>query len=119
MSDLADDSLPEWTEEERALLRSADGDRPPPRSLPTTLAALGVGSAIVSGTATAEAAGVAAAGVKWGGLAALSKSVAVVALGGVVVASGVVLLKRSDADKEPAAATVPAAPKSAPRPQVA
>jgi hypothetical protein len=109
MSEHPDDALPEWTEDELALLRSADRDQPPSRSLPATLAAVGVGSAILSsaagahGAALSGAAGAAAASAKWGGIAAVSKWVAVAALGGAVIAGGVVLSKRSDAVSRPSA----------------
>jgi hypothetical protein len=119
MNDQSDDSLPEWTQEELALLRSADRDRPTSRSLPAALAALGVGSAIASSAAGAQSAAAATAGfataaAKWSGVVAISKWVAVVAIGGAVVASGVVYLQPSAAVKKPATA-----PKSVAAPQVA
>jgi len=122
MSDRSDDSMPEWTEEELGLLRSADRDRPPSRSLPAAIAAVSVGSAIVSGTAAAHGvaaagAGIGAATAKWGGIAVISKWLAVVALGGTVVASGVVLSKRSEVVSKPAApAAREAAPSARPAP---
>lgn len=93
MTDPSFDSLPEWTEDELLVLRSADDDRPPTRSLPATLAAVGVGSALASGAAAAKGASVATA--KWGSVVAISKWVGIVALGGAAVTGGMVLVEHS------------------------
>ena len=94
MSDVSDDSLPEWTDEELAVLRTADDDSPPTRSLAATLAAVGVGGAVATGAAAAKGASVAAT-AKWTSAAFISKWVGVVALGGAVVTGGVVLVRRA------------------------
>ncbi len=99
MTDLSEDGLPEWTGEELALLRSADDDRPPGRSLPATLTAAGVGGALASGAAAAKgasvAAGVGSATAKWTTFLAASKWVGVVMLGGTLVTGTVVLSRRA------------------------
>ena len=86
---------PDWTEEELLLLRSAADNRPPSRSLAVTLAAVGAGAA-ASAAATAASASPAAAGAgagasvaKWGSGLAIAKWMSVVALGGVLTASGI------------------------------
>lgn len=56
MTDHEDDMLPHWTSEELALLRSAETDAPSVRSLPATLAAVGVGGAIAASSAGVQAA---------------------------------------------------------------
>jgi hypothetical protein len=99
MTDQSDDSLPPWTEEELAVLRSADQDRPGARSLAATLGAVGAGSAIASTVTTAKGAAVlgnvASASAKWGVAATIAKWAGIVALGSGVVTGGVVLIRRS------------------------
>jgi hypothetical protein len=111
MSDASYDSLPEWTEEELAVLRSADDDRPPTRSLPATLAAVGVGGALASGAAAAKGASVAASvgsamtTAKWGTFVVIAKWAGALALSGAVVTGGVVLLKHSKGGNSAATAS--------------
>lgn len=105
MNDPRGDALPEWTQDELTLLRSADDDRPNARSLPATLAAVGVGSAIAAGAATAQAVGVgtsALTATKWGGAVAISKWITVAAVGAGVIAGAGMLTTREA--KRPATA---------------
>jgi alpha-beta hydrolase superfamily lysophospholipase len=118
MSDVSDDSLPEWTDEERALLRTADDDRPPGRSLPATLAAVSAGGAVTSAAAAAKGASMAAAakGASAAGatgalgtakattLVAITKWVGVAMVGGAVVSGGVAFVRHAERAKETAAA---------------
>ncbi len=107
MIDSSDESLPEWTDEELAVLRSAKDDAPGARSLPSTLAAVGVSGALASGAAAAKGAaglgpiGSATSTVKWGSAIVLSKWVGAVVLGTAVVAGGVAVSRR--AGQKPAA----------------
>ncbi|HVU04505.1 MAG TPA: hypothetical protein VHE30_22260 [Polyangiaceae bacterium] len=90
MTDLDDESLPEWTDEELAVLRSADGDAPGARSLAATLAAVGTGTAVASGAAAAKAgAGTGTvASAKWGSGAVLVKWLGGLLVAGAAVAGG-------------------------------
>ncbi len=135
MIDVPDDSLPDWTDEELAVLRSADDDKPPVRSLSATLAAACAGGAVASGAAAAKGASIAASmgssitTAKWTSVVAISKWIGVVALSGAVAAGSVVLVQRTEqdhrAEARSKAAQVPARlngpPKSAliaaPRPE--
>jgi hypothetical protein len=111
MTDVSDEILPEWTDEELAVLRSADDDAPPSRSLPATLAAVGVGGALASGAAAAKGASLAAttspgmAAAKWTGFVAATKLVGVVALSSAVVGGGFVLVQRAEKARATADAT--------------
>jgi hypothetical protein len=102
MSDFPHEGLPEWSDEELALWKSARDDRPPGRSLAATLQAVGVGGAITT-AATGAGAGVAAkAGIgitlfKWGAVVGLASAVAV---------GGGLMSRRSQAPANP---PVPAA----------
>jgi hypothetical protein len=108
MTDVSDETLPEWTDEELAVLRSADDDKPPSRSLSATLAAVGVGGALASGAAAAKGASIAAttgsgmAAAKWTSFIAATKWISVVALSGAVVGGGVVLVQRADSARDAA-----------------
>jgi hypothetical protein len=92
---------PDWNDEERELLRSAELDMPEPQAHQRTLAALGIGGAALSGaiaTGSAKAAGLAAAAPSTavsGAAAGGSKALALFKLLGVLAtvgaASGVVL----------------------------
>jgi hypothetical protein len=112
MSDLSDDSLPDWTEEELAILRTAQDDRPSPRSLTATLTALSAGGAVASAAAVAKGASVVAAGKGGATIAAagsatatatataklvsgvaIAKWVGAAALGGALVTGGVALVR--------------------------
>jgi hypothetical protein len=109
MNDHSDDALPEWTQDELMLLRSADRDHPPARSLPAALAAAGVGGAIVSSAAGAQATAAlgsaAVAATKWSGVVLLTKWIAVVAVSGVAIAGGVALSTKAPAPQAPRAAS--------------
>jgi len=83
MTDFPPEALPEWSDEELALWKSARDDRPPSRSLARTLQAVGVGGAITT-AASGAGAGLAAAkaGIgltlfKWGAVVGLASAVAV------------------------------------------
>jgi hypothetical protein len=107
MSDLSDESLPDWTEDELAILRAAQDDRPCPRSLAATLGAVTAGGAVVSAAAVAKGASVmatgkastiavansAAATTKLIGGVAIAKWIGAVALGGALVTGGVALVR--------------------------
>jgi hypothetical protein len=101
MIDSSDESLPEWTDEELAVLRSAKDDAPGARSLPSTLAAVGVSGALASGAAAAKgAAGLGRAGsamgtAKWGSAIVLTKWVGAVVIGTAVVAGGVAVARHA------------------------
>jgi hypothetical protein len=71
MSELPDD----WTDEERAILRSAEDDVPSAGSVDKTLAALGVGTAVGLGAGAAKATGLFLV-AKWLGVAALGAGIA-------------------------------------------
>jgi hypothetical protein len=112
MTEFSEDGLPEWTGEELAILRSADGDRPPARSLSATLAAVGTGGALASGAVAAKGASV-AAGVstaKWTTLFGVSKWVGLAMIGGVLVTGTVVVARHAErraamaVEKKPVAA---------------
>jgi hypothetical protein len=111
MTDVSDETLPEWTDEELAVLRSADDDAPPKRSLSATLAAVGVGGALASGAAAAKGASLAAttgsgmAAAKWTSFIAATKWIGVVAVSGAVVGGGVVLVQRTEKTRATAAAS--------------
>jgi hypothetical protein len=83
MTDFPPESLPEWSDEELALWKSARDDRPPSRSLARTLQAVGVGGAITTAASGAGAAlsaakaGVGMTLVKWGAVVGLASAVAV------------------------------------------
>jgi hypothetical protein len=93
--------MPEWTDEELAVLRSANGDGPGPRSLSNTLSAVGAAGAVATGVVTAKGAALAgsaastATTVKWGGAAVLAKWLGIVALGGTVVTGSVAYLRHT------------------------
>jgi hypothetical protein len=113
MSEFPPEDLPEWSAEERALWNSALDDRPPSRSLSTTLQAVGVASAITAAASGAGAGVVAKAGT---GLA-LFKWGAIVGLGGAVAVGGGVMARRSSAPAEkpqPVAAAAPTAARAGP-----
>jgi len=127
MTEISDDTLPEWTDEELLILQSAEDDRPPARSLPAALAAVGVGGALASGAAAAKgasvAAGIGSSTAKWAGLAGIVKVVGVALVGGALV-TGTVVLARRNAGSPPAAAVArvshpPDAPAAAHVPAVA
>ncbi len=110
MTEFSEDGLPEWTGEELAILRSADDDRPPVRSLPATLAAVGTGGALASGAVAAKGASV-AAGVstaKWTTLFGVSKWVGLAMIGGVLVTGTVVVARRAEQPAPVAPARNPA-----------
>jgi hypothetical protein len=112
MTEISEDGLPEWTGEELAILRSADDDRPPARSLPATLAAVGMGSALASGAVAAKGASV-AAGVstaKWTTLFGFSKWVGLAMIGGVLVTGTVVVAQRAEQRTSVAVTKKPLAP---------
>ena len=82
MSDFPPDGLPEWSDEELALWKSAMDDRPPRRSLGATLQAVGVGGAITTAASGAGAGVVAKAGIgltlfKLGAVVGLASAVVV------------------------------------------
>jgi hypothetical protein len=119
MTDFSEDGLPEWTGEELAILRSADDDRPPARSLTATLAAVGTGGALASGAVAAKGASV-AAGVstaKWTTLFGVSKWVGLAMIGGVLVTGTVVVARRSESPAPVAVVKKPVVPvrREAPR----
>jgi hypothetical protein len=111
MTDVSNEALPEWTDEELAVLRSADDDAPPSRSLSATLAAVGVGGALASGAVAAKGASIAAttgsgmAAAKWTSLVAATKWIGVMALSGAVVGGGVVLVQRAEKARATAVAS--------------
>jgi hypothetical protein len=111
MTDLSEDGLPEWTGEELALLRSADDDRAPARSLPRTLAAVGVGGALASGAVAAKGASVAAgvSAAKWTTLFGFSKWVGLAVISGVLVTGTVVVARRAQQRTSVAAVSNPGA----------
>jgi hypothetical protein len=113
MSDFPPEGLPEWSDDELALWKSARDDRPPSRSLAATLQAVGVGGAITTAASGAGAGVVAKAGIgtmvfKWGAVVGLASAVAV---------GGGLMARRSNAPAHPPA---PAADSKleAPRPVV-
>jgi hypothetical protein len=65
----------DWTDEERAILRSAEDDVPSAGSMDKTLAAVGVGTALSLGAGAAKATG-ALLVAKWVGFAALGAGIA-------------------------------------------
>jgi hypothetical protein len=108
MTDRSDEALPAWTNDELALLRSADDDRPRAQSLPAALAAVGAAGAIVSAAAGAQGAtlaasaaatGLTAAGGKWTGTVAIAKWIAVAAVGATVVTGAAVIVQRNESLK--------------------
>jgi hypothetical protein len=120
MSD-SPDGLPEWSEDELSLWKSAANDRPPAGAIGKTLRAVGVGGALatVTGTATTAAAGTSSA-AKLGALGLLKWS-GIVMLGGAAVVGGRVAyvhfgstrpapsaLQAPNANPAPAAVPVPA-----------
>lgn len=122
MIDSSDESLPEWTDEELAVLRSAKDDAPGARSLPSTLAAVGVSGALASGAVAAKgAAGLGQVGAgmgtaKWGSALVLTKWVGVVVLGAAVVAGGVAVARHA-AQKTAATAAKSTTPSERTAPQ--
>ena len=119
MTEFSEDGLPEWTGEELAILRSADEDRPPSRSLPATLAAVGTGGALASGAVAAKGASV-AAGVstaKWTTLFGVTKWVGLAMVGGALVTGTVVVARRAEQRTSTAVAQKPAAPSRRETPQ--
>ena len=121
MTDFPPEALPEWSDEELALWKSARDDRPPSRSLARTLQAVGVGGAI---TTAASGAGAGLAAAKAGIGLTLAKWGAVVGLASAVAVGGGAIARHSNAPKaavhaveaEPTAAVAEPAPTSEPAP---
>jgi hypothetical protein len=105
MTDLSDDSMPEWTEDELALLRTADADRPSPRSLPATLTAVSAGATIATIAAAAKGATAALGSssavttAKAASSFVLVKWVGGVVLAGAIVTGGAVIVQRAELGK--------------------
>ena len=111
MSDFPPEGLPEWSDEELALWKSARDDRPPGRSLAATLQAVGIGSAITTAASGAGAGVVAKAGIgltlfKWGAVVGLASAVAV---------GGGLISRHSSGPAETAHAAVTTKTEAAPR----
>ncbi len=114
MSEETPSDLPEWTEEERLLLASADLDQPPEDSLRRTLRAAGAATAVAGGVAATHATASALLGKAGGSFAIVKWLALATCLGGAAI--GLHTWQKHRIASEAPTASVVQAP--APRPPV-